>query len=62
MRRPAKKIISEARCFGNFSRRFTIPADVDIQSVSAEFTDGILNINIEKRIEKHAKERTIEIK
>jgi HSP20 family protein len=57
-----KNYFRSERCFGNFSRRFTIPADVDIQSVAAEFTDGILNINIEKRIEKHAKERTIEIK
>lgn len=57
-----KTYFRNERIFGKFSRKFTIPTDVNIDAVSAEFTDGILNINIEKKIEKPAQERTIEIK
>lgn len=57
-----KNYFRSERCFGKFSRRFTIPADINIESVSAEFTDGILNITVEKKIEIPVKERTIEIK
>ncbi|MBZ0201036.1 MAG: Hsp20/alpha crystallin family protein [Ignavibacteriaceae bacterium] len=57
-----KKYFRNERIFGKFNRKFTIPTDISIKSVSAEFADGILNINIEKKIEKPAQERTIEIK
>ncbi len=57
-----KTYFRNERIFGKFSRKFTIPTDINIEAISAEFTDGILNVNIEKKIEKPAQERTIEIK
>lgn len=57
-----KKYYRSERCFGKFSRRFTLPTDFNIENITAEFTDGVLNINIEKQTEKPVKERNIEIK
>lgn len=36
------------RNYGPFNRKFPLPADVDVSSIKATFSKGILHINIEK--------------
>lgn len=43
-----KYILKERRCT-SFERRFTLPADVDSESISANFKNGILTINMQKK-------------
>lgn len=47
------------RSYGQFVRSFTLPNNVDRESVRASFSDGLLNIEIPKREE--AKPRKIRI-
>lgn len=51
--------ISE-RITGSFSRSFTLPRKVDVDGITAEFADGLLNIGIPKAPEIRA--RRIEVK
>ena len=44
----AKYILKERRC-SSFERRFTLPADVDAESIKANFKNGILTINMQKK-------------
>lgn len=46
--------------YGKFSRSFTLPRNINRDSVKAKMTDGILNITIEK--DEKAVSRQIEIK
>lgn len=48
------------RAYGNFSRSFSLPSNVDTENVKAEFNDGVLTVTIPK-LEK-AKTREISIK
>ncbi len=48
--------------YGEFSRSFTLPEDINPDNVEAEFENGVLSISIEKNDVKAAKERNIEIK
>ncbi len=48
--------------FGEFSRSFTLPEDINPDNVEAEFENGVLSISIAKNDVKAAKERNIEIK
>ena len=43
------KYILKERRSSNFERRFTLPADVDTESISANFKNGILTINMQKK-------------
>ena len=36
------------RSFGKFSRRFSLPSDVDAANVAAAFKDGVLTIRVPK--------------
>ncbi|MGD9300637.1 MAG: Hsp20/alpha crystallin family protein [Desulfobacterales bacterium] len=47
------------RSYGKFQRAFTLPADVDSDKISAEFKDGVLQIEVPKPEEKQAKQVTI---
>ena len=48
------------RSQGTFTRSFTLPEDVDAESVSANFKDGLLEIQIAKREE--ALPKSIEVR
>jgi len=48
--------------FGDFSRSFSLPEDINPDNVEAQFENGVLNIKIGKREIKTAKERNIDIK
>jgi HSP20 family protein len=51
--------LSERR-YGKFSRSFVLPRDVDQESISAEFEDGVLSVTIPKS--EKARRRRIEIR
>lgn len=44
------------RCYGSFERRFSLPPKVDVDSVRAEFKDGVLTLSIPKPEEVKPKE------
>lgn len=43
------KYILRERHVSDFKRRFTLPSDVDAESITANFKNGILTINMEKK-------------
>ncbi len=47
------------RAYGKFCRTFTLPDNVDVDKIEAEFKDGILHIDIPKTEE--AKPRQVEV-
>ncbi|ULQ60898.1 Hsp20/alpha crystallin family protein [Brucepastera parasyntrophica] len=44
----------------SFARRFTLPADIDAESVEAKFKNGVLTVNIPRKPE--TRPRAIEVK
>ncbi len=44
------------RQFGNFERRFSLPPKVDVNNITAEYTDGVLTLSIPKPEEVKRKE------
>ena len=47
-KKKAKYILKERR-YNEFTRRFSLPSDVDEESIKANFKNGILSINITKK-------------
>jgi HSP20 family protein len=58
----SKEYFRNERIFGNFSRSFTLPEDINPDSTEASFEDGVLKISVGKMVSKAEKERNIEIK
>jgi HSP20 family protein len=50
------------RVYGSFTRNFTLPEDINPDSVDAKFDNGILNIKISKAEPKKINEKFITIK
>lgn len=50
------------RTQGAFSRSFTLPAEIVVEKIAAEFKDGVLNITLPKTEEAKVVEKQIEIK
>jgi HSP20 family protein len=50
------------RNFGSFSRSFTLPAEIVVDKITAEYKDGVLNITLPKTEEAKVVEKQIEIK
>ena len=48
------------RAFGSFHRTFVVPTDADPEEVTADFTDGLLQVHLPKS--EQAKPRSIEVK
>ncbi len=48
--------------YGKFTRSFTLPEKVDVEHISAESKDGVLEVVIPKIKEEEKKQRKIEIK
>jgi HSP20 family protein len=57
-----KKLFRSERVYGSFTRSFTLPEDINPDTVDAKFENGILNITISKSQPKKASEKFIEIK
>lgn len=51
-------LIRERRS-SSFSRRFTLPEDIDVEKVEANFKNGVLTITIPRRPEAQARQITI---
>ncbi|MEJ2697969.1 MAG: Hsp20/alpha crystallin family protein [Candidatus Sulfobium sp.] len=49
------------RSYGNFTRSFSLPADVQTDKVKAQFRDGVLEITIPKTAEAIRKQKKIKI-
>ena len=47
------------RTFGKFERAFTVPAEVDLDKIKADYKDGVLKIEIPKPEERKPKQVTI---
>lgn len=47
------------RCYGGFSRSFTIPKTIDTEKVRADYRDGVLNVTLPVREE--SKPRQIQV-
>lgn len=45
-----------------FSRRFTLPQDIDAEKVTAEFKHGVLSVDIPRKPEPQAKQITISVR
>ena len=45
-----------------FSRRFTLPQDIDAEKVTAEFKHGVLSVDIPRKPEPQAKQTAITVK
>lgn len=56
-----KKLHRVERFYGSFLRRFTLPDNVDENSVTANFKDGLLTLSIQKAEQKEPKAVEIEI-
>jgi HSP20 family protein len=55
-----KKFHRIERQYGQFVRRFALPADIDGTTVKAEFKDGVLNVHVPKS--PNGKPKTVEVK
>ncbi len=55
------KVHRVERSYGSFVRNFTLPDNVDAQQVSANFQDGILDIDIPKSEEEKPKRIEVQI-
>lgn len=45
----ARKYLLNERHYSSFSRRFSLPNDVDTDSISASFKNGILTVSMQKK-------------
>jgi len=50
-----EKILHSERYYGMVSRSMQLPADIDTQSVKAEYKDGVLNLVLPKKASAQAK-------
>jgi HSP20 family protein len=57
-----KKYNKREYSYSSFVRSFTLPDSVDDADIEAEYTDGVLKINVAKKEEARAASRHIEIK
>jgi HSP20 family protein len=57
-----KKYSKREYSYDAFTRTFTLPESADYANIVAEYTDGILNINVAKKEEAKIQTREIEIK
>jgi len=57
-----KKYSKREYSYNSFVRTFTLPETVDHANINAEYTDGVLNINIAKKEEAKIQTREIAIK
>jgi len=57
-----EEIVKSERNFGNFTRIFRLPAEINAENIEACFEDGILKITIVKAAKETAGEKEIKIK
>lgn len=57
-----KNSLRSERFFGEFKRQFILPENADMNTINAEYNNGVLEIMIDKTLPKVPKETIIEIK
>ena len=57
-----ENFFTNERVFGSFKRSFNLPVEVDTEKVKAKFENGMLNISLQKYLEKAKAEKIIEVK
>ncbi|MGA2669649.1 MAG: Hsp20/alpha crystallin family protein [Ignavibacteria bacterium] len=62
MRDEKKNYYRIERTSGSFSRSFTLPAEIMVDKIAAEFNDGVLKITLPKTEEAKVVEKQIDIK
>ena len=50
------------RSYGSFTRSFTLPSTVDLNSVGADFKDGVLKVTLPRREETKPRQIQVQIK
>lgn len=45
----SEKYILNERRYSSFTRRFTLPSDVDVETINANFKNGILTVSMKKK-------------
>lgn len=50
------------RSYGTFSRSFTLPAEVVVDKIAADYKDGVLNVTLPKTEQTKVVEKQIEVK
>jgi len=53
-----KELYRVERNYGSFSRSFTLPAEVVVDKIAAEYKDGVLNVTLPKTEEAKVIEKT----
>ncbi len=53
------KYYRRERMFGKFERAFTLPADVNLDKIKADYTDGVLKIDIPKPEQSKSRQITV---
>lgn len=56
-----KVLIRAERRFGEFTRSFMLPDNIDTESIEAKFEDGVLNVQFAKKEPEKPKEKEITI-
>jgi HSP20 family protein len=62
MKSEEEQIVREEMLTGEFERQFTLPDSVNTDSINANYKDGILTIELDKKDEVKAREIDIKIK
>ena len=57
-----KNYFRTERSYGSFTRSFTLPSEINQDSVDAQFDNGVLKVKIDREKPKAIKEKRIEIK
>jgi Molecular chaperone (small heat shock protein) len=50
------------RSYGSFTRTFTLPSTVNLETVNAEFNDGVLRVTLQKREEVKPRQIKVSVK
>ena len=56
-----KKFTRREFSFRNFTRSFTLPETVDVENITASYTDGILYVTVPKKEKQKAFKKMVEI-
>ncbi len=57
-----KNYFRTERTYGSFTRSFTLPSEINTDSIDAQFDNGVLKVKIDREKPKAIKEKRIEIK
>ena len=59
-KREGEKVLRSERYYGSVARSFQLPADVDATQAKAKYDNGVLTLNLPKKVNKGAQRLNIE--